>query len=181
MWRNSENRYGLMARLLHWLSAACVLAAVFFVEISDFFERGSAGRGEIIALHASFGILVGLLLLPRLAWRLGNPLPRITPPPSAANARLASLGHLALYGLMLALPLLGVLMLQAGGKPVALFGWPLPLLIGADEGLRHTLKDLHELAGNLLIITVGGHIAAAIWHHRFVGDDTLKRLTGPRA
>jgi hypothetical protein len=43
----------------------------------------------------------------------------------------------------------------------------------------HNLKEIHEALGNLLLWLAIFHAAAAVWHHRFVKDDTLTRLTGP--
>ena len=180
MLRNTRHSYGVLARAFHWLSALAVLGALVCIEINDFFPRGSAERLLLLLWHIDAGLLTALLLVPRLLWRLGNRPPDITPPPSALFQLLARAGHWALYGLMLALPLFGVLALQAAGKPVALFGHPLPALLPAWPGLGHVLKEVHELLGNLLLAVLAVHVAASVWHHRILRDDTLTRLIGPR-
>lgn len=179
MIRNSSDRYGLAARGFHWLSALAVLLALFCIEITDFFPRGSAQRMQLIIWHINGGLLVGLLLVPRLLWRLGNPPPAITPPLSSMMRRMAHGGHGLLYLLMLLLPLLGMLAQQSDGKPVALFGWRLPVFIAALPDWHHLLRELHGLAGNLLLIMLVLHVLAALWHHRVLHDNTLTRLLGP--
>ncbi|SCK13212.1 cytochrome b [Vogesella sp. LIG4] len=180
MLRNSQHSYGLAARVFHWLSAIAVLTALFCVEINGFWPRGSAERMQLLLWHIDAGLLTALLLVPRLLWRLGNRPPVITPLPSPLVQRLAHAGHWTLYALMLLLPLFGVLTQQAGGKPVALFGIAMPAFIAPAPGLRHLWREIHGLLGNLLLIVLAIHVAAAVWHHRFLRDDTLTRLIGPQ-
>ncbi|WP_174873025.1 cytochrome b [Vogesella oryzae] len=179
MLRNSQHSYGVLARAFHWLSAIAVLGALFCIEINDFFPRGSAERLQLLLWHIDAGLLTALLLVPRLLWRLGNRPPQITPAPQPLFQLLAHAGHWALYGLMLALPLFGVLAQQAAGKPVALFGVAVPALLAPMPEYRHLLREIHELLGNLMIAALALHVAAAVWHHRFLRDNTLTRLIGP--
>ena len=60
---------------------------------------------------------------------------------------LAKLAHLALYGFLLLTPLLGWLLLSAGGKPIPFFGLALPALIAPDDGLKGTIKGVARDAG----------------------------------
>lgn len=180
MLRNTCTRYGLMARFFHWFAALTVLGGLLLAELFELFPRGSAPRTAMVMWHINAGVLTGLLVLPRLLWRLNNAPPDITPPPGELVRRLAHAMHMALYLLMMVMPLLGVLMLQAGGRQVALFGWtlPLPALLSADPGLRRVLRGMHGLIGHLMLLLVLLHIAAALWHHFKVRDDTLRRMLG---
>jgi cytochrome b561 len=38
------------------------------------------------------------------------------------------------------------------------------------------LQQVHEGLNVVLMLTLGGHIVAAIWHHLVLKDDTLKRM-----
>ncbi|OHX11404.1 cytochrome b [Chromobacterium sphagni] len=179
MLRNSSQSYGRIARALHWLCALAVIAALVFIEIKGNFPKGSAVRGGLSYAHIQAGLIVLLLALPRLGWRLGNPPPAITPRPGRAAALLAHAGHWALYGLMLALPILGIAFIQANGREVSFFGLTLPALLSPAPALGKQLKDVHELLGNVLLWLSILHAAAAVWHHRLLKDDTLTRLIGP--
>ena len=93
--------------------------------------------------------------------------------------QLSDLTHWLMYALILCLPVLGLLSLQAKGTPPNLFGLPLPLLIEPAPTLAHDLKDWHENLGNVLLWLAILHVLAAWWHHKILRDDTLTRLTGP--
>ena len=179
MLRNSPHSFGWPARWLHWLTAAAVIAALVFIETKDWFPRGSATRAGIFYAHVQAGLIAFLLVVPRLAWRLANRSPGITPPLSRRMQQLSDLTHWLMYALILCLPVLGLLSLQAKGTPPALFGLPLPLLTEPAPTLAHGLKDWHENLGNVLLWLAILHVLAAWWHHKILRDDTLTRLTGP--
>jgi cytochrome b561 len=67
-------------------------------------------------------LAVLVLVVLRLVNRLAGAGPAVVPPLPLWQKRLASLVHLALYALMLAMPILGWLKLSAAGKPVPFFG-----------------------------------------------------------
>lgn len=179
MLKNSQHSYGQLTRALHWLSALAVIAALAFIEVKDFFPKGTALRDAMKFGHFQAGLIVLLVVLPRLLWRVNNRVPDITPAPNKPSLLLAHVTHWALYALMLALPLLGIAIVQGSGHTLAFFGMPLPVLFSISQAAAHDLKEVHEALGNVLLWLVILHVAAAIWHHRFVKDDTLTRLTGP--
>ncbi|MBZ0132879.1 MAG: cytochrome b [Rhodocyclaceae bacterium] len=174
--KNNANSYGAVSRALHWGIAILAIAAIAFVEIHEIFPKGSEPREGAKLLHVQLGMLVFGLTWLRLAWRAANPPPAITPAPQAWEARLATLMHVALYASMLALPVLGVAMGQASGKTVAFLGSPLPVFLAENKALGKTLKEAHELIGNLAIGLIAFHALAALWHHYFKRDDTLARM-----
>ena len=64
------------------------------------------------------------------------------------------------------------------GKPVGL-PWTdltLPAPFAISEGLAHQAEDLHELFATALWWLLGAHIAAALLHHLWLRDDTLRRM-----
>ncbi|AXE32401.1 cytochrome B [Chromobacterium phragmitis] len=179
MLRNTSRSYGQIARALHWLCALAVIAALVVIELKGNFPKGSATRGNLSFVHIQAGLIVLLLVLPRIAWRLSNPQPEISPKPSRLSVLLAHAGHWALYALMLALPLLGIAFIQAKGGQVALLGLPIPAFMPNDPALGKELKSIHELLGNVLLWLSILHAAAAAGHHLLLKDDTLTRMTGP--
>lgn len=179
--KNDSRRYGPVSRILHWSIAALILAAIAFVEMHELFPKGSAPRSALMVLHIQIGLLLFGLTWLRLAWRRANPAPAITPAPQAWESALATLMHAALYAAVLALPLLGVAMGQAGGKAIAFLGVPLPVFLAENKDLAHTLKEAHEAIGNAVIGLIAFHAAAALWHHLVRRDDTLARMLPRRA
>ena len=80
---------------------------------------------------------------------------------------------------MLAIPLLGIALMQGAGKQVVFLGGVLPTLFTMTPDSVKDIKEIHELLGNILLWLAIFHAAAAIWHHRIVKDDTMSRLVGP--
>ena len=84
--------------------------------------------------------------------------------------------HLALYVLMIGMPLLGWLLLNAEGKPAPFFGLELPLLVDKDPVLAERLEELHEFGAVAGYWLIGLHAAAGLFHHYFSRDNTLTRM-----
>jgi cytochrome b561 len=55
-------------------------------------------------------------------------------------------------------------------------GWSLPPLVHADHAWHERIGELHEELGEIFYWVVGLHIAAALWHHFVVRDNTLRRM-----
>lgn len=173
----SPKRYGMLTIGLHWLVLVVLIGVFAAIELREVFPSGSEMRGLMMQTHFSLGMLVVLLTLARLAARaIGGPAPAIEPAPAGWQVALAKGLHLALYVLMIAMPLIGWLMVNAGGRSLFFFGMELPALVGADKEFRDTLKEIHEVGGNLFYILVGLHAVAALVHHHFLRDNTLRRM-----
>ena len=178
--QTATDRYSTPRRMLHWAIAALMIIGIIAVELHENFPKGSSTRNLMIGTHFQFGMLIFILAWPRIAraFREGNP--PITPPLPSWQRGLSSATHGLLYLAMIAMPILGVLAVQAGGNPLSFLGLPLPQLIGADKDTSHTLHELHENMGNVIIALIVLHIVAAYWHHLFVKDNTLTRMLGGR-
>lgn len=127
-------------------------------------------------VHFTAGTLVLALSVLRVLWRaIGR-----TPAPVAQPALLkwlATLAHIALYVFIIAQPLLGIMMVNLGGKPVSLDWLGVSFtLFGPDKALRPTIKEAHELIGNAFYFVIGLHALAALYHHFIKRDDVLRRM-----
>jgi cytochrome b561 len=90
---------------------------------------------------------------------------------------LAHGGHLALYGLMIVIPLSGWLMSSAKGFQTVWFGiLPIPDLLEKNKELGDLLQTVHMSLNLLFAATIVGHIGAALKHHFIDKDDILKRM-----
>lgn len=171
----SELKYSPTMRALHWLVVLAVSIAVVAVEIMDFFPKGSAERAALFIIHQTAGLSVLALMVLRLLARLGTQAP--PPVPGTPLVQLAArLTHGALYVLMVGMPVLGLLALAWGGKPIQPFGLNLPLALTQDKTLAHWSKEIHESGATLVYIAVGLHAAAALWHEFILKDRLLRRM-----
>jgi cytochrome b561 len=79
---------------------------------------------------------------------------------------------------MVLIPVSGWLMSSAKGFQTVWFGvLPIPDLLSRDKELGDLLQEVHEGLNVALMLTLSGHVAAALWHHFVLKDDTLKRMT----
>ena len=150
--RNSADRYGLVAMVLHWTMALAIITllaiGVFMVRLTP----GSSLQFEVYQLHKSVGITVLVLSLLRLAWRLFNPAPPLPTNLQPWEKGLARFTHIGFYVLMIALPLSGWMMVSASvwNIPTVIFGaFTLPHLpvLGTLENkkpVEDALKEVHE-------------------------------------
>ena len=129
------------------------------------------------ALHKSIGITILARAVLRLLWRIYAGAPAAVAGTPSWQVRIATLAHLGLYALLLAMPISGWALNSASGFPLQWFGLVnLPALTGSDEALGELAGDLHEWMFWALVTLAALHAAAAFYHHLFVGDSTLARM-----
>ena len=178
--RYTTDRYNSVAKGLHWLMALLIIGLIplglYMHELPL-----SPQKLQLYSWHKWAGVAVFVLLLVRVAWRLAFPPPLLPWHMSRLQQQAAHAGHLALYLLMLALPLSGWLMSSAKGVQTVWLGvLPLPDLIGKDKVLGAQLAELHELLSWTLVALLVAHIGAALKHHWIDRDDVLTRMLPAR-
>lgn len=169
-------RYGDLSIALHWLMLLLIVAVYACIELREFFPKGSEPRELLKAWHFMLGLSVLALVLLRIVVSITRPTPPIVPDPPQAQKLLAKLMHLALYALMLGMPLAGWLLLSAAGKPIPFFGLQLPALIAQSKETAGVIKEVHEAAGSAGYLLIAAHALAALYHHYRVRDNTLQRM-----
>lgn len=172
-WRNTAKRYGALSMGLHWLMLVLFIAVYATINLRELYPKGSDPRQALKVWHFMLGLSVLALVGLRLYARFTAVTPQITPQPAAWQQRAANSMHIALYALMLVMPVLGWLVLSAAGKPIPFFGLELPALIAKNKDLAATLKQIHVFIGTTGYYLIGLHAAAALFHHYIKRDDTL--------
>lgn len=160
-----------LVRLLHWLMAVLIVAMLFIgvSMVSDLSLR----HPVLLSLHKATGLALLVLVVLRIGLRLAlphPPLPHDLPP---LQRFAAGASHVLLYGLMLAMPLLGWAMLSAGGYPRPL---QLPAIAPHDLQLYAVLRQAHGWAGYLLFATILVHLGAALMHALVRRDSVLRSM-----
>ena len=171
-----KHTYTAVAKLLHWGMAVLIvgLLALGFV-MTDM--PLSPEKLQYYSWHKWAGVTVFALVWLRLAWRIVNPPPHYPDTMSRGVQLMAHLGHFALYGLMIVIPLSGWLLSSAKGVQTVWFGvLPLPDLLEKDKELGHLLHEVHEALNFVLLFLLAGHVAASLKHHLIDKDDILKRM-----
>lgn len=174
----TRQRYSGVSIALHWLMLLLIVASYVLILSRTEFEKGSDARNLVKMLHFSVGVTIFALVWLRIAARLsGGAAPPITPAPNPMQHRMARLAHLALYGLMIGMPIGGLLTLGFEGDAIPYFGlFEFHLPLAENEALAEQVEELHELGGTIGYWLIGLHAAAALYHHYVRRDDTVKRM-----
>jgi cytochrome b561 len=163
-------------RFLHWLTLFLV-AIIFVLAFSIDFASSNAEAIALTQLHRSFGVTVWVVTLGRLVWRQFSRFPN-WPVDMPRIMRLAAhLSEYALYTLLLTQPILGLLQTNAHGDRVNVFLLgQLPALIGQNRPLAKQLLQVHETVGLFLLGLIAVHALAALYHHFWRRDNTLRAM-----
>jgi cytochrome b561 len=178
---NSSKGYGAISRAAHWLTVILVALAWVLGVLGDDLPKGTQREAGLF-VHMSAGLAVVILLVVRLAWNLVNPPPPAEPTSLGIwSVRLGQATHYLLYGLLIAVPVAGIVLQFARGDALPIFGiadiaspWV------RDRAFARGIKEVHEILAHTLVIVAGFHAAAALFHHWVLRDRTLARML-PRA
>jgi cytochrome b561 len=170
-------RFTLTQRVLHWGMAVCILAMLFIGV--GMVSTVTTSYLALVSIHKPLGVAILVLVVLRIAVRLRSgtpPLPADLPAPIKLGA---TLSHLGLYGLMIAMPLLGWGMLSAAAYPIELFpGVFLPAILPQSDSLHTLLWNLHRALAFVFFAVILMHIAAALFHGLVRRDGVLQSMTG---
>lgn len=170
---STPGRYGAVAQLFHWLTFVLVVAAYLTSPGGSEQRVYSAAVDVSRQLHETLGMTVFAVVLLRIVWRAIDRVPE-TPPAEPWLQRLASLMHVVLYTLLLAIPLTAVTGAWLEGHPVTLLGLePIGPLLPRFHEIGQGVATLHTLLGNAILWAAALHAAAALFHHYWLRDRVL--------
>jgi len=174
--RNTSLRWGAVSQLLHWLVVALVITQFVLGPLADSLPLGMR-KLAVLARHKSIGITILMLALLRLLWRWMNPTPELPPSLRPSERALARLTHVALYALIIVMPLSGWIMSSARNFAVSWFGiFQLPDLVRPDQRLYQFMLQSHLALAWTLAIVAALHALAALRHHFVLKDEVLRRM-----
>lgn len=175
-WKNTQDRYGIVMMMFHWLMAVLVLG-MLALGLYMTSQPITPENLKLYGWHKQTGILILGLVALRFAWRLGQIIPRLPDTMPQWEKIAAKSTHWALYIFMILLPITGWLMSSAAGFPVSFFGlFVLPDLISPSEPTKHLLEEVHEWLAYGLIALLCLHVLAALKHHFYDKDNVLSRM-----
>lgn len=166
------NKYPLSLIAIHWLTLLLVVTA--YATSGDPTQGHSDMDFLTGQVHVLSGSLLFILVILRVLVRYMLPLPAVTTHASWLTLA-AKTGHGLLYFFMLLTPVAGWSKLSSKVTYFDAILFNQPLL--ANPGpLLHQLGNAHQTIGNIFITLVGIHGAAALLHHYYFKDGTLKKM-----
>lgn len=141
--------YSKAASYAHWIVAFPLIGCIGTVLKAQ--EAPKSEKGMWMHRHKSLGLLTGILVAPRLGYRIFN----------AAKYRVAHIAgtgplehkaadasHFLLYAFMTIMPATGIAMGYYGGKGLPFFGTTFPGIVQTDE----TKKRNSAIAGQVSVV-----------------------------
>lgn len=175
--KNTSSSYGMLAILLHWLSAVGVIFLFclgLWMDSLDYYHEYYRVAPHI---HKSVGVLLISLVVFRFVWRQFNTQPKALASHKPWEVVLARLVHYIFYAMLLCMFISGYLITTAEGGGLDVFNWfTLPSTITGIANLEDIAGEIHELLAFTLIGLVVLHMLAALKHHFIDKDSTLKRM-----
>jgi cytochrome b561 len=175
---NEEAAWPLALRVMHWVMAALVLGTLLLGVTMVQVVHDPGQRFELTQTHKSIGVALLGLALVRLCLRIRATAPVPAPAaPLLMNA--AKAVHIALYVLLLAMPLSGWLMVSTTPVRVptsvfALFDLPYPL--APEFATYRFARGVHVACAISLASLIALHVAANLVHSLLWRDQTVRRM-----
>jgi cytochrome b561 len=171
--KNTLTEYGIISKLLHWLSAILLLIQIplgFYLVDLDFGEE----RITIENIHVLVGLGIFYVVIFRLLNNLINPIPKLGPATFLGQRFIAKLNHLFLYIAILSITISGILKKLFNGESLVIFFKKIK--IENNFELADQFYNIHILSNYALIGLVALHISAVIIHKLFFKENLLKKI-----
>lgn len=178
--KRQQDGYSTAARLLHWLVAVLVLLMIpaGLVMVQEGLPRPV--QNALFIFHKNVGLVVLAFVLARLLYRWRNPPPPLPDHVPGWQRAAAGANHLALYALLLIMPVAGYVRVRAGGFPIeALDALGAPALVPRSDALAEVAKSVHYFGALALVAVVALHLGAALYHGLVRRDGVFTRMWPP--
>jgi len=175
MLKNTQDSYGLVARIFHWLMSIMIIILLTVGLIMTSMEP-SDQKWEIYGMHKATGVVILFLACLRLLWRGINS--AVTPPAGLNNLQMvgAKIVHYLLYICMFLMPISGIFMSLYGAHDIHVFGLFTIPAFEQNKELSGIFQFIHHTTAFILISLIVLHFAAAIYHHFIRKDNVLTRM-----
>jgi cytochrome b561 len=183
-WRKSgvDRPWSSLSKLFHWTIAGSVMVATlimyYMINLGDTTVLEiRAEYSRLLKTHKSVGLIVLFLVAFRFAWNRWRARPPVADSLTKLQRRVSATMHRVLYGFMLVVPLLGWTASMTYGGKTSFFGlFELPVWLPKNIEWANVLQPAHVWLAWGMVVFVGVHFAAALWHHLVRRDATLERM-----
>ena len=171
--KNTVTEYGLISKLLHWVSAILLLVQIplgFYLVDLDFGPE----RINIESIHMIVGLSIFYLVILRLLTKIINPTPKLNPSIFKGQKFLAKLNHILLYVTILSITISGILKKLFNGETLVIFFKE--FRIQDNFELAEVFYDIHVFSNYFIIALITTHIVAVVVHKFFFNDNLIKKI-----
>ncbi len=177
MLKNTPERYGLVAKLLHWSIALSILGLIglgwYMVDLTYY----DPWYNKTLSLHRVVGLAVLAAAIFYLLWQRVSRSPALPASIPRAQQLAAAAVHHLLFLMMLLLPVTGYLISSSAGQGIPVYGWfEVPALVQVSEATRDLVIAIHYYGAYGTGILAAVHAAAALKHQFIDRDGVLARM-----
>lgn len=177
IFKNTENEYGLIAKLLHWLIGIAIIGMIAVGWYMGSMDNSDL-KWQVYGLHKATGVVLLGLVGIRLGWRLLNIQPALPATMPQWQVIIHKLNLLVLYVTMVIMPVSGFLMSYLGGYSINVYGlFTINPLTNPNRVLGGICHDIHEVSAYVLTAAIIAHVGASLYHFFVVKDNVLQRMT----
>jgi cytochrome b561 len=170
---NSLTEYGLISKVLHWLSAILLLVQIplgFYLVDLDFGEQ----RINVENIHVIIGLSIFYIVILRLVNKILNPTPKLNPSIFKGQVFLAKMNHILLYLAILSITVSGILKKLFNGETLIIFFKEIQIKDNFE--LADQFYNIHILSNYTILVLIVIHLMAVIVHRLFFKDNLLKKM-----
>jgi len=170
---NSLTEYGIISKVLHWLSAILLLVQIplgFYLVDLDFGEE----RINVENIHVILGLTIFYIVIIRLVNKIVSPNPKLDPSIFKGQTFLAKMNHILLYFAILSITISGILKKLFNGETLVIFFKEIQIKDNFE--LADQFYNIHILSSYVIIGLVAIHLSAVIVHRLFFKDNLLKKI-----
>ena len=172
-YKNTLTEYGLISKLLHWISAILLFIQIplgFYLVDLDFGPE----RLTVENIHVIFGLSIFYLVILRLLYKIYNPTPRLEVSVFIGQKFLAKLNHIMLYVTILSITISGIFKKLFNGETLTILFKKIKIQDNFELG--ELFYDIHVYSNYLLIALITIHLMAVVIHKLFFNDNLLKKI-----
>jgi len=172
-YKNTLTEYGLISKLLHWISAILLFIQIplgFYLVDLDFGPE----RLTVENIHVIFGLSIFYLVILRLLYKIYNPTPRLEVSVFKGQKFLAKLNHIMLYVTILSITISGIFKKLFNGETLTILFKKIKIQDNFELG--ELFYDIHVVSNYILIILIIIHLLAVVTHKVFFDDNLLKKM-----
>ena len=171
--KNTVTEYGIISKLLHWLSAILLLIQIpigFYLVDLDFGEE----RLNLENIHVIIGLSIFYLVIIRLLNNIINPTPELGQSLFKGQKLIAKLNHIFLYIAILSITISGILKKLFNGETLIIFFKKIK--IQENFELADQFYNIHIYSNYTIIVLISLHVTAIIIHKIFFNENLLKKI-----
>ena len=170
---NTLTDYGLLSKVLHWLSAILLLVQIplgFYLVDLDFGEE----RISLENVHVILGLIIFYIVIIRLVNKILNPTPKLDPSIFKGQVFLAKMNHILLYLAILSITISGILKKLFNGEKLVIFFKEIQ--INDNFELADQFYEIHIYSNYTILFLISIHLIAVVVHRLFFKDNLLKKM-----